>query len=607
MNEKLKKISVFFVLFLAIFFIQNVVYADSMVTVPIVGNYNQISAREVLDIVNQERQSNGQQPLKWDADLEAAAMQRAVEVSGYFSHTRPSGGLCWEALDDLGISKNYGATGENIAYGLTNATSVMNVWMNSSGHRANILSVNYNAIGVARCGNSWVQMFGYKTSTINETPSRFMGSKSYNVKVKDGVFYFNLESITFDFGEVSNDLLSEIDTNGQLRAYVTTSDKNLVSEDSLYYAIDKNALTFTTSNSNILQVSGKKVTANDVGNATLTFKYGSLSADVKCTVNPPNMADILFDAKYYADKYPDLKSTFGYDAGALRNHYENYGKAEGRQASPVFDAKYYLDNNSDLKNAYNNNYVEAFNHFVAFGIAEYRKSSPEYWGDFYIKNNKDLNGFSNYRLIMHYLSFGRGEGRKANVNSGTASTPTSVPVQTAPSANLDGVIFNAKFYADVNQDLYSAYGYNEEALRLHWNTFGMKEGRMASPAFDVKYYVEHNSDLKQAYNVDYVSAIEHFKAFGAKEGRRSSRVFDVKYYLNNNTDLKNTYGSNYASAFEHFAVYGWGELRKTASDFDLSVYRNSNGGDLVKAFANNWNKYYVHYIIFGMNENRKCI
>ena len=93
----------------------------------------------------------------------------------------------------------------------------------------------------------------------------------------------------------------------------------------------------------------------------------------------------MFDYKYYADHNTDLYCAFGYNQTALRNHWNKFGKSEGRQASPILNLKYYVDYNNDLF-CYRNNYVGAYNHFVNYGFAELRNSSPEYNGNLYKRN-----------------------------------------------------------------------------------------------------------------------------------------------------------------------------------------------------------------------------
>ena len=118
-------------------------------------------ADRVIELVNQERTSRGLQPLLKHDGLMVAAAARAKELSQRYSHTRPNGSECFTILWHLGI--DYGYAGENIAMGQRTPEIVMNDWMNSSGHRANILNENYDCIGVGYTMVDgypyWVQLF----------------------------------------------------------------------------------------------------------------------------------------------------------------------------------------------------------------------------------------------------------------------------------------------------------------------------------------------------------------------------------------------------------------------------------------------------------------
>ena len=103
-------------------------------------------ARQVFLLVNAERAKHGLSALTYDSTLERAADVRAAEIKKSFSHTRPDGKSCFTAIDETGYS--YRTAGENIAYGQRSASEVMEAWMNSEGHRANILGQNYTNIGV---------------------------------------------------------------------------------------------------------------------------------------------------------------------------------------------------------------------------------------------------------------------------------------------------------------------------------------------------------------------------------------------------------------------------------------------------------------------------
>lgn len=122
----------------------------------------QEAAEAVTSLVNAARQDAGLSELELDADLCAAAQARAQEIAQSFSHTRPDGSSCFTILEEFGIS--YRAAGENIAMGQRTPEDVMDGWMNSSGHRANILNGTFTSIGVGYYVDGagaahWVQIF----------------------------------------------------------------------------------------------------------------------------------------------------------------------------------------------------------------------------------------------------------------------------------------------------------------------------------------------------------------------------------------------------------------------------------------------------------------
>lgn len=119
------------------------------------------AAQAVLSQVNAARAQNGLSALTLDANMNRAANVRAAELAQSFSHTRPNGSRGLTALSEAGVS--YRAAGENIAAGQQTAQAVVSAWMNSSGHRANILSTKFSRMGVGQVTISgrtyWVQLF----------------------------------------------------------------------------------------------------------------------------------------------------------------------------------------------------------------------------------------------------------------------------------------------------------------------------------------------------------------------------------------------------------------------------------------------------------------
>ena len=120
--------------------------------------------QEVFELVNKVRVENGLHTLKWAEDLAEIARAHCADMinRGFFSHTNPDGESPFDRLKNNGIA--YRSAAENIAYGQKDAQEVMNSCMNSSGHRANILSKTVKEIGIGAVKNTrgtiyWTQMF----------------------------------------------------------------------------------------------------------------------------------------------------------------------------------------------------------------------------------------------------------------------------------------------------------------------------------------------------------------------------------------------------------------------------------------------------------------
>jgi uncharacterized YkwD family protein len=125
-------------------------------------NIDNLSYEEqVVALVNEQRAANGLAPLTLSAELSDVARAKSQDMrdNNYFSHTSPTYGSPFDMLATFGIS--YRTAGENIAMGYATPEAVVNAWMNSSGHRANILNSSYTQIGVGYVadGNYWTQLF----------------------------------------------------------------------------------------------------------------------------------------------------------------------------------------------------------------------------------------------------------------------------------------------------------------------------------------------------------------------------------------------------------------------------------------------------------------
>lgn len=127
------------------------------------SNLSQIEA-EVIRLVNIERQKQGLSQFKTSGQLSNVARVKSEDMyrNNYFSHNSPKYGSPFDMIKSFGIS--YTSAGENIAKGYSSAQAVVRGWMNSSGHRANILNPSFNTIGVGAYTDSrgtiyWTQLF----------------------------------------------------------------------------------------------------------------------------------------------------------------------------------------------------------------------------------------------------------------------------------------------------------------------------------------------------------------------------------------------------------------------------------------------------------------
>jgi uncharacterized YkwD family protein len=139
----------------------DLIYPGQIINIPktdgAAANYEQ----EVIRLVNEIRVQNGLKPLTYDWELSRVARYKSQDMKDnrYFSHTSPVYGSPFQMMKNFGIT--YRSAGENIARGQRSPQEVVNAWMNSDGHRANILNPSFTQIGVGYVadGNYWTQMF----------------------------------------------------------------------------------------------------------------------------------------------------------------------------------------------------------------------------------------------------------------------------------------------------------------------------------------------------------------------------------------------------------------------------------------------------------------
>lgn len=290
----------------------------------------------------------------------------------------------------------------------------------------------------------------------------------------------------------------------------------------------------------------------------------------------PEEYSAVFDAAYYADRYPDLKTAFGNDDSALLQHFIQYGMAEGRQGSSQFDVYSYKNLYPDLRAAFGNNLKSYY---------------------------------------MHYISSGKSEGRKA----------TGVNTLQKPITTYNGIDYSAvydyNYYLKKHSDLAKIYTNDDIGLLAHFVNCGMGEGRQAKASFDVFSYRNQYQDLRVAFGNNLKSYYMHYISNGKAEGRKAtgvksiqnpittyngvdySSVYDYNFYIKKYSDLARIYTNDEVGLLAHFVNCGMAEGRQAKADFDVFSYRNQYQ-DLRLAFGKGLKSYYFHYMNSGKKEGR---
>ena len=139
----------------------DLIYPGQVLAIPQADSAVSSFEAEVIRLVNEIRRQNGLSALKSNWELSRVARYKSQDMRdrGYFSHTSPTYGTPFQMIKAFGLS--FRTAGENIAKGYATPQAVVDGWMNSSGHRANILNASYTQIGVGYVaqGHYWTQMF----------------------------------------------------------------------------------------------------------------------------------------------------------------------------------------------------------------------------------------------------------------------------------------------------------------------------------------------------------------------------------------------------------------------------------------------------------------
>ncbi len=235
----------------------------------------------------------------------------------------------------------------------------------------------------------------------------------------------------------------------------------------------------------------------------------------------PYVSPAAFDPDYYFEANPDLNyrkinNLWPCDEYQAVDHFILHGIREGRQASPVFSVVQYFWLNSDLQQALGLDMEKLNYHYTSFGIHEFRKSSFAFDPVYYLQKYPEIYLDQEYSgpsgAARHWAVIGLANGYE--------SSP----------------VFNPDYYLEHNSDVAAACGYNpngtfeeKKSARIkaliHYNTYGVWEGREASENFNVYTYYDLNPDLHPFFDInkpiDRFRLIVHYLQYGRNEGRRA--------------------------------------------------------------------------------------
>ena len=420
-------------------------------------------AWRVLDILNKERADYGLPAFTMDRRLMDVAMGRAAEITVKFNHVRPNGTSCFSVYPMASAANGWNglyACAENIAAGQTTPEEVMASWMDSSGHRKNILNGNYVSIGIGCVRMKggyyfyWTQSFGDRVIEAAVRPNMYLVDGLDYSHVFDAEYYLNTYAdLKAAFGNDEKKAFQHFLKYGMREGRQGNAAFNVHSYIYMYADL-------------------RKAFGNDLVKYYQHYlRYGRREGRITFDYSS------IFDAAYYASKYPDLKAAFGYDTIRLQNHFISYGMREGRQASQNFNVTAYKNRYQDLR--------------LAFG--------------------NDLT-----KYYIHYVRYGKREGRNG------LNCPNVLNPVTRLNGVDYSAVYDFKTYQTLHPDVKKFFKDDDIGTLKHFIIYGMRERRQAKSSFNLYQYIVNYKDLRKAYKYDYPSYYLHFIKYGKVDGRKAT-------------------------------------------------------------------------------------
>lgn len=308
----------------------------------------------------------------------------------------------------------------------------------------------------------------------------------------------------------------------------------------------------------------------------------------------------VFDAKYYLNRYSDLKSAFGNDYAAALKHFVEYGISEGRRASESFDVTLYKANYPDLQELFGDDNIKYVDHYLDYGINEGRCANRRILNGISVASDGKKYYYKNDQVDTSYTGFAAYQGKKYYVLGGTVSNYTGLTLYDGTWYDLNAGAVNTQYTGLVK---YNGNWYYVEKGILNWNYTGL-----------TKYYSTWYYVFKGMLNWGYTGLTNHNGTWYYVKGGRLDQTYTglVKYngswyYVENGvlnwgyTGLTKYYGTWY---YVHKGMLNWGYTGLTKY-YETWYYvqwgkLNWNYTGLVK---HNGSWYYVEKGILNWNYN----
>jgi len=484
--------------------------AGDKYTLNVTGTFDYASAHQMLKDINSARQAEGVGALQLDKALTDYAMQRAAEIAYFYAHTRPNR-TQWYTVDSSRVNA------ENIAYGYPSGSSVFQGWMDSEGHRANILRSEGKAIGIGHVTHMgkhyWVQLFSAKTGTTETRKTIAEETRSIEIVETSYPLFF------LDDKNTGNESL-DMDQYSTYGLFVSALNQGVAEGGGVAIcSFDTDSFYWTTADAAIASVDADGVvTANQVGSTTITAtsKKGGRKVSIHVTVKK-NLSHAVFS---------DLPA----------------GTYTGSEIRPDVTIKYdgaTLVENKDYTVSYKNNIDAGTATATYTGMGEYHGSVTKYFSI----NRRDLSTDANVTL--------KGWNYKGYDNGNDYLRDNLIITHNGKTLTC-GKDYNVYPTCDENKKVILSYilyfvgnyigGYEAKSLddaRISTISPQSYTGNAIEPkpeiyTADYVYKLEENVDYKLVYqnNTDGGTATVTVVPLGKNFGQ-SEVKFDIKYPLCN--------------------------------------------------------------------------